>query len=209
MVKEFRLSAILTSAIMIIIGCVLCAKPKMSIKVVCYAVAAAFLIFAVTRLFGYLRFRHDSGAKAIGDLVVAIFVTVLAIFFFLRPDTIAQIIPVVLGLIILVDGIVLFISGIAFHSFLPKSGLLSLLIGALNIILGCLAITNVFTTQVVLMEFIGASLVIAGIANIGNQIMIERADSKKTAANTVSFTTETTDADGTEGAKTKEPKKTE
>ena len=190
MVKEFRLSAILTSAIMVVIGCVLCAKPKMSIKVICYIVAAAFLVFAVTRLIGYLRLKHESGAKAMGNLIVAIFVTVLAVFFFIRPVTIAQIIPIVLGIIILVDGIVLFFSGIAYHAFLPKSGFVSMLIGVLNIILGCLAITNVFATQVVLMEFIGVSLIVAGVANVGNQIMIERADSRKQNAKTVAFTTE-------------------
>lgn len=194
MVKEFRLSALLTSAIMIVIGCVLCAKPKLSITVVCYAVAAAFLVFAVTRLFGYFRFRHENGSQAIGNLIIAILVTVLAVFFFLRPITIAAIIPVILGLIILADGIVLFVSGLSFHSFLPRRGLMSLLIGVLNIILGCLAITNPFATQVVLMEFIGVSLVISGVTNIISQIMLEHADKKKQDAKTVSFTTETDDS---------------
>lgn len=194
MVKEFRLSAMITSAIMLVIGFVFLLKPALSIKIICYAIAAVFLVFAVSHLIGNFMLKRRTGSGSVWDIIISIITLALAIVFIVRPVTIAQIIPIILGIIVLADGAVMVISWVVYRSFIPKGGIATLLIGLVCIVLGYLAIAHSFGTQVVFMQFIGASLIVAGGSNVFSQFMLEAADRRKKNAVTVDFTTTPNDA---------------
>lgn len=190
MSKDFRLSTILMSAVMLLTGLVFLLKPRLSIRIICYAIAAVFLVFAVTRLIVYLKEKSDNRAKALGSLLIAIASLVVSLIFVLRPHAITQIIPIVLGFIVMVDGIVLIIAGLLYRAFLPRHGLYSFLIGLLCLLLGFLAITHSFDTQILFMQFIGASLAVSAVASLINRIMIEYAERRKEKALSVDFAEE-------------------
>ncbi len=190
MFKEFRLSALVTTGLMIVLGVLLFAKPMFSIKAICYIIATIFVLFALTRVYAFVQLRKERSGLAVGNIVLSLCSLIVGIFFFIKPMTLAAIIPIVLGILILADGIILLSTGIVFRTFLPKSGLGSILTGLLICVLSFLAITHPFHTQVVLMKFIGATLLICGIISAINHFMVEGAEVKREEAKTVNFTTE-------------------
>ena len=199
MVKEFRISTISTAIVMLVVGCVLLIKPETSLYIICLGLAVAFFALALTRLLQYLRLRSESKAKSVGNLVAMIISVALGVYLILNPDTIARFIPIVLGIIVAIDGVFLVITAFAYIHYLPYRGIITWILGIAAIFLGIFSIKHSFAIQVTLMRFLGASLVAAAVFTIVNHIMIEGAASKRVNATTVDFeaikNTDTSDND--------------
>lgn len=171
--KSFKFTALTSSVIIILLGMVLTLKPELSIKMICYGVAASIFLFGAVNLISYLRKKAMTPKSAIFSLILGIFSILLGIFIFIRPLTLAALIPVFLGLIIMVDGSLLFFTGLAYRKLLPRQGLTSILVGLIIVIFGGIIILYPFATEIILMTFIGISLVITGVSNLINQLLIE------------------------------------
>jgi uncharacterized membrane protein HdeD (DUF308 family) len=171
--KSLRLSAIMSSVIMLILGFALTINPEMSIKMICYGCSAAFIAFGIANLFGYFIKKKANPKGAIFNLVVCIFTVLLGLFIFIRPATVSSIIPIILGLTLIVDGAIVFIIGIKFRKELPKKGLIAILIGLGIIVFGIIIVLYPFESEVLLMTFIGISFILAGITNLINQFIVE------------------------------------
>lgn len=191
MVKKFRLSAIISSIIMAAIGITLLIKPELSLKIICYAVAVLVLGFSAAKFVEYVGTKKESETSSIGTLISAIFTALLGFFLILRPTTISQIVPIVLGLIVISHGFIIFGLGVFYRLFLPKKGLWSMIFGIICVVLGLLCSLYSFNSQFLLIQFIGASMLITGLSNIINHIMVEKAECKKEETVDVEFTTTT------------------
>ena len=108
----------------------------------------------------------------------------------LRPTTISQIIPIILGLFIIANGLLILGLGVVYRLFLPKHGMVSIIFGLICIILGLLCTLYSFETQFILIQFIGISLVVSGVTGSINNIFVIKAANEKSKATDVEFTTE-------------------
>ncbi|MBK5253277.1 MAG: DUF308 domain-containing protein [Peptostreptococcaceae bacterium] len=171
--KSLRLSAIMSSVIMLILGFALTTNPEMSIKMICYGCSAAFIAFGITNLFGYFIKKSANPKGAIFNLVVCIFTVLLGLFIFIRPVAVSSIIPIILGLTLVVDGALLFIMGFTFRKELPKKGLIAILIGLGIVVFGAIIVLYPFESEVILITFIGISLIVAGLSNLIHQFIVE------------------------------------
>ncbi|MBQ6622228.1 MAG: DUF308 domain-containing protein [Mogibacterium sp.] len=189
MIKEIRLSAIGSFVLMLAAGILLLCKPKLSLQILCYAVAIAFALLAVTRLIAYIRLKKENSGQALLNAVLAIFLFAVALYVLVKWETVAGILPTILGVLVIIDGAALIFTGIGYNRYLPKKGLSSYILGILCIGLGYFTIAHSFSTQIFFMRFIGATLVLSAIFNAVNQILIERADVRKRDYATVRFDT--------------------
>ncbi|NLY82348.1 MAG: hypothetical protein GX078_06190 [Clostridiales bacterium] len=173
LLKSLRLSTIMSSVIMLILGFALVLKPEMSIKMICYGCSAAFIAFGIISLFGYFIKKNINPRGAMLNLVLSIFTVLLGLFIFIRPIAVSSIIPIILGITLIVDGSLLFITGINFRKELPRKGLVAILIGLGICLLGIAIVLYPFESEIFLMTFIGISLIFTGISNLINQFIIE------------------------------------
>lgn len=206
MAKHLRLTSVITSLLMLAAGIFLLNKPRTSIKMICTAIAVCFLVLAATRLIAYLRLKKENTLGAFGNMVLAIILLVAAILFFVHPFSVTQIIPITLGIIILANGIILIVSGAVYRSFLPKKGLISILIGLLCVGLGWYATTNPFATNLMFMKYVGIAFIISAGSNIINQALAEIGEFrlKRAEANKVKDVAYTTEQNQPEAEQTEQ-----
>lgn len=191
--QTIRNNSLLSTFLMLAMGLIFLLDPKMSVKIICTIIAAGFLVFAFSRLFAYFSLKkagEKSGLPVKINLAGAIVTAIISVIIFLNPQTLGAFIPIVIGTVIIVQGVIFIGCGVFWNSFLPKRGMASFIIGILNILLGFLAIRYNFATQLLLMRFIGIALVIAAVTNIANGIMVTNANKKRDDARTVDFDTE-------------------
>ncbi|HKK95918.1 MAG TPA: DUF308 domain-containing protein [Anaerovoracaceae bacterium] len=171
--KSFKFTTLMSSLIMIALGLLLALKPELSIKMISYGIASAVLLFGIVNLISYFKKKAFTPTSAMLNLIFAIFSILLGLLIIIKPLLMASLIPIFLGLIIIVDGSLLLFAGLTYRKFLPKQGLTSIIIGIIIIIFGCIVVLYPFATELVLMTFIGISLVLTGATNLTNQLLIE------------------------------------
>lgn len=194
MTKTYKISALGVSIATTIVGAVLFLKPEISLKLICYAVSIIVLAYSASKFVQYFATKNNEERSSTPALIAAVFTALLGLFLVLRPTTISQIIPIVLGIIIIVNGLLIFGLGIFYRLFLPKNGMLSIIFGLICIILGLLCTLYSFESQLILIQFIGISLLVSGITSLLNDIFVIKAMGEKAKVMDVEFTTTKTES---------------
>lgn len=160
-----RSASVPAAALYIVLGLVLALYPGLSGTVFVWLLAAAALIFALVRLIAYFRLRRQ-GFSAPGDLTAAIIGGILGIFFLTSPHIVLSFLPLVLGLLFLVDGVgklPLLMETRKAGTPLPTPLLLSTLV---PIILGVVMIANPFGVTQLVIRIFGIGLLADGILDL-------------------------------------------
>jgi len=169
MVKKAKWGYIICSVLFCLLGVLTVIFPTTSVLTLCYVFGVLLLFCGLTKIVGY--FSHDLYNLAFQfDLALGIFVTAVGIILLLHPDRIISFFPIVIGLFILIDGVFKAQTSLDAKRFgLPNWWLI--LIGAiLSILMSMLLILDPFNTAVLLMAFIGISLIIYGTENLFNAV---------------------------------------
>lgn len=193
MSKTYKISSTIMSLATVVVGGILLTKPEISLKLICYAVAISILAYSSSKFAEYLTTKNEKGVHPITTLIAAVFSSLLGLFLLIKPTTISQIIPIVLGIFIIANGFLILGLGIVYRLFLPKHGMLSIIFGLICIILGLLATLYSFKTQLILVQFIGISLLISGVTGAINNVFVVKAANEKANVTDVDFTTEKVD----------------
>lgn len=191
--RTYKISSTIISLATVIVGVILIAKPEISLKLICYAVAISIMAYSSSKFAEYFTTKDKNGVHPVPTLIAAVFASLLGLFLLLRPTTISQIIPIVLGIFIIANGFLIVGLGIVYRLFLPKHGMVSIIFGLICIILGLLATLYSFKTQLILVQFIGISLFVSGITGSINNIFVAKAVNEKAKVTDVEFTTEKVD----------------
>ena len=167
MLKELKWNAILAAVAFIIGGILLVMFPEASKDVTCYALGIALCIFGIVKLTAYFTlgipqaiFRHDfiSGILAIvGGLVII-----------LKHDAVISLIPTLLGLVIIFDGLIKIERAVvAFRIHYDKAPIY-LVLGVISILLGLVVMFFLTGEDMVKALFItiGAGLIYCGISDL-------------------------------------------
>ena len=160
-----RSASVPAAILYILLGLVLAIYPGLSGTVFVWLLAAATLLFALVRLIAYFRL-HRQGFSASGDLVAAIVSGVLGIFFLTSPHVVLSFLPLVLGLLFLVDGVgkvPLILDVRKNHLPVPTSLLLSALV---PIVLGIIMIANPFGVTRLAIRVFGIGVLADGILDL-------------------------------------------
>ena len=154
----------------IALGLLLLIFPGMSGTVFVWALAAGAAIYGLGRLIRYFRSRK-AGSPAGGEAFLGIVLLAFALFCALQPHALLSFLPLVMGLLFLLDGIVKIPVAVAFVRERSGSLVPSLISTALPIILGILLLANPFGAARVAIMVFGAGLLLDGICDLITSIL--------------------------------------
>lgn len=162
--EEFKFSAILTALVELVFGLFLFLNPTASQFALCTLVGVGILFFGLFSIISYVMNHEIYWDHA--QLLVGICAVIVAIIFFVNPAILFGIIGTVLGLFIIYSAIREIRRAMTLRSFGYPQWWSALLAGIVFILFGfsLLFFPNLYGN--LLMQFIGAFLVIEAIADL-------------------------------------------
>lgn len=156
--KKLSQISTITSIIFIVVGIFLIIKPETTLSLISYILGIIILVNGIMNLIRYFSNREKGNLYDFG-CISGIMSVVVAIIFISSPNMIASIIPLMLGVWILVNGVVKLQFSMNLRNYQNSNWVRSMIISGLSIVLGIILILNPFKGAVVLTQIIGAFLI--------------------------------------------------
>lgn len=165
MAKEFKISYWLVTVCYLALGLVLLFYPDFSARMLCYTLGGITILYGLAHVVTYFL-RSDFEDFYRLDLVTGLVLTGCGIFVMLRPEVVATMLHIIIGLAICLDSLIKLQNSIDLRRLQSRVWwvvlVLAVLTGALGITLLIYAGTGILT----LMQFIGICLVFDGCVNL-------------------------------------------
>ena len=165
--KKFRVNfgEYLISIFGIIAGVLLAIFPQESVNIITYGIGTVSIIYGIMKVVSYLQNRVISFYYA-GELVMGIILVGIGIFGFTNPGGIFAILPIILGILVLIEGVSKIQRALMLKNYqYPRWGT-AMVLGAAFTGLGLLLVINPFEALVVTVRILGIVLVGDGIAGL-------------------------------------------
>lgn len=160
--RRIRYNLIVIAVVCILIGVTLIADPVFFLKTACYVIGAVLIASGVLPILSCVRDREVR--------VVTLFCSMIAvaagIFIISNPEVISSILPIILGFILLLDGLVNLRHGFGLRQMTDSTGGMVLLMGAATVVLGIVILCNPFATAAFSLRLIGAAMIYNGISDL-------------------------------------------
>lgn len=159
--KKLRIAAYVSALLTIALGGVLIAWPLEVTGLICRVLGALLVVMGAVYIFGY--FVEGRGILSItGGLLFLL----LGVWIFLTPESIASLVPIVIGVVLLVHSL----RDFQMASEAKRSGseqwMLLFLLALLNAVFGVVCICDSFGVISVAVRILGIALVYDGISNM-------------------------------------------
>lgn len=157
-----RSASVWIALLYILMGGLLLAYPTASSTVFVWALAGGSAFYGFSHLLRYLQTRK-TGGSAPSDLFLTVLPLAFAVFAMIWPQTLLSFLPLVLGSLLLLDGIgKLPLAFLAIKAGTPDTVAL-ILSAALPVVLGALIVVNPFQTIQLVVRIFGLGLIADGI----------------------------------------------
>ena len=157
----------------IVAGAVLVFFPSQAIDVITYGIGILSLIYGLMKVISYLRNRELS-AFFIGELVLGIFLLGIGLFCLMNPGGIFALLPIVLGILVLVEGISKVQRAWMLRRYAYPKWIGAMVTGILIAVLGAVLIFNPFGALVVTVRIMGVLLIADGITGAWFNVVFNR-----------------------------------
>ena len=155
------------SLVYLVVGLVLLFFPKLTTELFCTVIGVALLLFGgVTILSFFLRRGSDSGFSSVAELVLGVLGALVGLFFLTHPAFLLSIIPTVLGIYIIVDGLVNLKRGLDLRSKGYAGWTTTLVMSIITLVLGALILWNPFAVGLTLWRIVGIAFCYNGISDL-------------------------------------------
>ncbi|MGN0313154.1 MAG: HdeD family acid-resistance protein [Fusicatenibacter sp.] len=166
------------SLAMMILGLCLVIWPYISAKVLCYLFGVLILITGIVRIVCYTR-RGVSTFFHYYEFPLGLLDILLAVFFFSRSQHVILVLPIVIGIMIMIDSIFKLQMAIDLKRLGLRKWWSMLLLSILSILFSFLLILDPFEGSMTLMIFIGLSLIVDSIQSLCSVIYASKYIRKK------------------------------
>ena len=168
-VKKMSITSIVFSLIFIIAGIFLLMKPETAINIVCYILGLILISWGVVSIIQFFTDKNSNSYLSI-NFVFGAFVFIFGIIILIKPNIIASIIPLLLGVWMVINGV----TKLSYSLTINKTSKASLsIIGSILIILfGILLIFNPFEGAKGLTQIIGIALIIYSLMDLIESLSI-------------------------------------
>lgn len=165
LIRKAKSAYIAMSVIMLILGLALVIWPEISLSVLCLTVGIVLLIFGVVKLIGY--FSKDLYRLAFQfDLALGIFTLIFGIILIIHPANIVMLLPVIMGVLILLDGVFKIQTAMDARRFGMERWWAIMFLAVVTAIFGLLLVIRPFEGAVAVMVLLGITLMVDGIQNL-------------------------------------------
>ena len=162
---HIELDEYVMAGIGIIAGLLLLVFPQQSLNVITYAIGAVALIYGILKIVSYFRNREYSPLFP-WELILGISLVGIGIFSFTNPGGIFAILPIILGVLVLIEGISKAQRAMMLQKYGYPKWQAALLAAVLSALLGVLLILNPFGALVITVRVLGGVILVDGIMGI-------------------------------------------
>ncbi len=160
-IQDMKHNYFINAVIMVILGIVLVIWPHILGVMLCYLLGGALIVMGVFQLISFLR-GERLGFYNKFVMMMGIVLVLLGIWICAQPRIVLSIIPVVVGIIVLIHGLM----DIQYTLDIKKAGSekwwIALIAAALTLIVGLLLVLNPFTVYEITMVLVGVAMLYDG-----------------------------------------------
>ena len=160
--KKLEWISLAISVVMLLLGLCLLIWPNISATVLCYVMSAILLAVGVFRIVCYAQ-RGISSIFHVYELPLGILDVLMGVYGFARSHSVVLILPVIIGILILVDSLFQLQASIDLRRLSVPGWGLSLVLSILSVAFALLLVMNPFEGSRTLMIFIGLSMMVDGV----------------------------------------------
>ncbi len=170
-IKKMSLTSIIFSLIFIATGIFLLMRPETAINIVCYVIGVILLLWGVISIIQFFSNKNSKDYLSI-SFIFGSFVFIFGIIVLIKPNIIASIIPLLLGIWMLINGVTKLSYSLTLNN--NKSALSSIIISLIIVLLGILLIINPFQGAKKIVQILGISILVYSILDLIECFSIKR-----------------------------------
>ncbi|MCM1049550.1 MAG: DUF308 domain-containing protein [Clostridiales bacterium] len=165
LLKKIKANAIVSALMCIILGIILVVWPGRTVRTVCMIIGFVLVVSGVNRLCTYI-FGKDNSIYSRMNLITGVIVLLIGAWILFRPDQIIELIPVLVGIIVIIHGINDLQQTVTLCQSKYDKWWIALILGIITVGFGVLLIFNPFAAVETLVMFIGVFLIYDGVSDI-------------------------------------------
>lgn len=170
-VKKMNMTSIIFSIMFILIGVFLLARPEDAIHLVSYALGIILILWGIISVVQFVTDKESQNYLDFG-FITGVFMFIFGLIVLIKPNTIASIIPLLLGVWMLINGVTKLSYALTLNKNNNAAG--SIIISVLIIILGILLIFNPFAGAKTLVQILGSIIIIYSVLDLVESFAIKR-----------------------------------
>lgn len=164
LLKQLKWNLILMALMFVVLGVILIIWPAATMRTICYVLAALLIAVGAGSLVSYLR-KDISGIIYRYDLVVGLSCILGGILIIIKVDALTSLIPVVLGFLVTISGILKMQNSIDLMRLGHGTWHVAFILAIVNIVFGVILLMNPFAAEMLIM-CLGIALVYSGITDL-------------------------------------------
>lgn len=169
--KNMKISFLLAAVLYIVLGAVLVIWPGTTATVVCYAFGGILTLYGLVSIASFFLSRAAGFAFELFSGIVS---GALGVLLLVRPEIVISILPVVLGLFILVDGLVNLKRAFELRRLEYPRWMVSLVLSLVSLVLAAVVLFHPYLAAEALVQVIGGVFIYEGISDLWTIFMVSR-----------------------------------
>ena len=173
LLERIRRMELLMAVISLILGVIMVIFPQKTMSVICYVIAGAILLYGVIDIISYFTSKSYEGNFSL-TLLRGVVASVIGIIIFIRPSYLSTFIPIVLGILLIIDGI----TSIQKSVFLKNNNVyfwhINMIESILTLALGIFVLINPLSAQTAIIICLGISFIWYGITSVWNYLYVQK-----------------------------------
>ena len=174
-VKKMNITSIIFSILFLILGILLLCRPGDALNIVSYSLGGMLIIWGVIQMIQFF-IKKDSQNYFDFSFVVGIFVSIFGVIILLKPRIIADIIPLMLGIWMIINGVTKLAYSLTINK--KSKSLSTIIISIAILVVGLLLVINPFAGAEILTQLIGIALIVYSILDLVEVIFIKKTTKK-------------------------------
>lgn len=171
--ERIRRMELLMAIISLVLGVIMVIFPQKTMSVICYAIAGAILLYGVIDILSYFTSMSYNGNFSL-TLLKGVVASVIGIIIFIRPSYLSTFIPIVLGILLIIDGI----TSIQKSLFLKNNNIyfwhISMAESILTFAFGFFVLFNPLSVDTAIIICLGIAFIWYGITSIWNYLYVQK-----------------------------------
>jgi len=160
-IQDMKQNYFINAVIMVVLGLVLVIWPDVLGVMLCYLLGGALILMGVIQLIGFLR-GERLGFYSKFNMIMGIVLVLLGLWICTQPHIVLSIIPVVVGIIVLIHGLM----DIQYTLDIKKTGntkwWIAMIAAIITLVVGLLLVFNPFTAYEITMILLGIAMLYDG-----------------------------------------------
>lgn len=144
------------------LGAMMLIQPDFFLTIICYVVGALLIAYGVISILSCVKDR----TIRVFTIMLSVIVIGIGIFIITKPQMIISILPIIFGVILVLDGILNVRHGIGLRRFGDPSNVTIIILGVITVILGAVILLHPYDTARLTFRLVGVGLAYNGLSDL-------------------------------------------